>query len=959
MDAASAGSPDDSALSRRIFDSTLDAVVVIDDRGIVRDWNSRAEALFGWPAADALGRPMAELIIPPRFREAHHRGMSRFLASGEGPILGRRMEMRALRRDGSEFPVELSISAARRDGAWTFIGFLRDQTLEKQALGKLQVQSALFRMLAESPSPEAMEAALLESICALEPWLFGACWRPDGDRIRCGALRERSGLSFPEVRARTLDLVLRPGEGLPGRAWEARVPVWMAHREKEPGLRPRLEAARREGLMAAFALPVVVRGETFRVFEFFSRDPREPDPDLIAFAASLGGQLGLYLDRKAAEEEVARYQKRYQALMEASSDVVAIVLPDGRVEYVSESIAKVMGYTDREYTGRIAFDDIHPEDVGRARETFARVLSRPGAAAGLEMRVRHKDGSWRWLEGMATNMLHEPAIGGLLANLREITERRRAQQERETLLGRLREERERLSAILDFTPIPIVLLDPGSGRVDFANKAAHRLAGGTFPTGLAYAEFPEGFHAVDKGGRRLGPEEAPSTRAARGENLADMEVTWNVGGKPRDLLVNSATLSGLDGKPETVVIAFQDVSHLKQVEAQLRQSQKMEAIGQLAGGIAHDFNNLLTAINGYSSMALERLAPEDPLHGFMSEVLRSGERAAGLTRQLLAYSRKQVLEARVWDLNVIVGDMQAMLRRLIGENIALSTALSPVPAKAKVDRGQVEQILLNLLLNSRDAMPDGGRVILETRRIELDAEYCAVHPEAQPGPHAVLSVSDTGVGMTTEVKSRAFEPFFTTKEVGKGTGLGLSSVYGIVKQSGGFVSLYSEPGRGTSMRIYFPEADTEARPESAAAAAPSFRGSETVLLVEDEEAVRRFAAQALEVQGYAVSKAANGREALEILERMRGEVSLVVTDVVMPDMGGQVLADRLRERFPGLPVLFISGYTESAVIHRGLRDRAGSFLQKPFGPTDLARAVREALDGKAAGQRTMERKESE
>jgi CheY-like chemotaxis protein len=276
-----------------------------------------------------------------------------------------------------------------------------------------------------------------------------------------------------------------------------------------------------------------------------------------------------------------------------------------------------------------------------------------------------------------------------------------------------------------------------------------------------------------------------------------------------------------------------------------------------------------------------------------------------------------------------------------------------------VDRGQVEQILLNLSLNSRDAMPEGGRLILETRRADLDADYCAAHPETQPGPHAVLAVSDTGIGMTPEVRRRAFEPFFTTKEVGKGTGLGLSSVYGIVKQSGGFVTLYSEPGHGTSMRIYFPEADTQARPESAAAPAPSFRGSEAVLLVEDEEAVRGFAAQALEVQGYTVFQAANGHEALDILERGSGAISLVITDVVMPDMGGQVLADRLRALFPGLPVLFISGYTESAVIHSGLKDRAGAFLSKPFGPSDLARAVREALDGKALAQGMTARRESE
>ena len=949
----------ETTLSRLILNSTLDAVIIIDASGMVHDWNERAESLFGWTAAETAGRRMADLIIPPRYREAHERGMSRFLATGHGPILGRRMELSAVRRDGDEFPVELTVSAARDGENWKFIGILRDQSLEKQAQGRLQVQNALFRMLSESPGLDSVEQTLLDAVCNLDPWQFGACWRPEGELLRCSALRERTGKAFPQFRARTLDTTLRKGEGLPGRVWETGRPMWIKD-VQGMGLH-RLDAAAEEGLHAAFALPVLVRQEVAIIFEFFSPAPRgEPKDDLIAFADSLAGQLGLYLERKAAEEEVRSKERRFRALMEASTDAIAVLLPDGKVTFASDSTLNILGFTAGEYMTMNGFERIHPDDLEPARLTVAGILGTPGASAATEIRVQHKDGSWRWIEGLATNLLDDPAIGGILVNYRDITEKRRGREERERLMEQLRDEQERLSAVLDFTPTPMVLVEPSTGRLVFANKAAHATSGGNMPLGLTAAEFPEDNYLTDGAGNRVPREQDPSLRAARGETLSDLELTWHVAGAKRALLINSATLRGKEGKPESIVIAFQDLTHVKQVEEQLRQSQKMEAIGQLAGGIAHDFNNLLTAINGYSSMALEQLPPADPLHGFMSEVLRSGERAAGLTRQLLAYSRKQVLEAKLWDLNTIVSEMQAMLRRIIGEDIILSTELAPVPVHAKVDRGQVEQILLNLSLNSRDAMPGGGRLILETRRVELDGEIAALHPESGQGPHVVLAVTDTGTGMAPDVKARIFEPFYTTKEVGKGTGLGLSSVYGIIKQSGGSISVYSEPGQGTTFHIYFPEAAAEGgRREEVLQVPPSYRGNETILLVEDEETVRRFASQALEVQGYTVLKAANGREALGILSRQAAQVSLVVTDVVMPDMGGQVLADQLRDLHPDLPILFISGYTESSVIHRGLMDRRGSFLQKPFGPSDLARSVRDSLDGKNLNQRAMEKNESE
>jgi PAS domain S-box-containing protein len=392
-----------------------------------------------------------------------------------------------------------------------------------------------------------------------------------------------------------------------------------------------------------------------------------------------------------------------------------------------------------------------------------------------------------------------------------------------------------------------------------------------------------------------------------------------------------------------------DLTELKRAEEQLRHAQKMDAIGRLAGGIAHDFNNLLTVINGYSGMLLDDLEANDPARASVAEILDAGERASNLTRQILAYSRKQVLEPNVWDLNTIVSEMTSMIRRLVGEDVSFVTSLLHEKGLVLVDRGQVEQIILNLVVNARDAMPSGGKLTIETAALVLDEQYVSTHLEVTPGPHVMLAVTDTGQGMSDEVRMRIFEPFFTTKEVGKGTGLGLSVVFGIVKQSGGSISVYSEPGVGTTFRIYFPQVAPAGVAEQSLARTPVqeivlLRGSETILLVEDEEAVRTFAANVLRRQGYEVLEAHHGLHALELLKRAESSVQLLVTDVVMPEMGGPALVARLRDVHPTLPVLYMSGYAERAIVHNGLVKSKQAFLPKPFTPIVLARKVREVLD---------------
>jgi len=384
---------------------------------------------------------------------------------------------------------------------------------------------------------------------------------------------------------------------------------------------------------------------------------------------------------------------------------------------------------------------------------------------------------------------------------------------------------------------------------------------------------------------------------------------------------------------------------LSQTQEQLTQARKMEAVGRLAGGVAHDFNNLLMVIMGRTELLLRELPAEDPKRPGAELIRTTTSRAADLTRQLLAFGRKQVLQPRVVNLNGVVGNMGELLRRLIGEDITLTTLLDPGLGCVKVDPGQIEQVIMNLAINARDAMPRGGRRTIETANLELDASYTQQHLETRRGPHIMLALTDTGFGMDVQTQARIFEPFFTTKGVGKGTGLGLATVHGIVKQSGGSVWVYSEPGQGTTFKVYLPRVDepADSGPADLLPATP-LQGMETILLVEDEDAVRELVRDALRARGYTVLEARHGNEALQICERHAGRIDLMVTDVVMPEMSGRELADRLAVVKPRMKVLYMSGYTDNAVVHHGVLDPGTIFLQKPFGPGVLLRKVREVLD---------------
>jgi len=619
-----------------VIDSALDAVVMMDGEGRITGWNPQAETVFGWARAEALGKPLSDTIIPPRYRQAHVRGLKHFLETAEVPFLHKRLEITAIHRDGREFPVELAISVSESADTFNFSAFIRDITQRKGAEEALRASEERYRFLFEN-NPQPM-------------WVF--------------------------------------------------------------------------------------------------------DNESLAFLA------------------------------------------------VNQAACRHYGYSGEEFL-RMTIQDIHPpEDVPSLLQRL-----------GSEPEEHQESGVWR-----------------------------------------------------------------------------HRKKDGT---------------------------------------VFEVEIT------------SHPLLFG--GHNAQLILAL-DVTERRHLEAQLRQSQKLEAVGTLAGGVAHDFNNLLTTILGYSELVLQQLDADSPLREEVGEIQRAGERAAGLTHQLLAFSRKQVLAPVVLDLNTAVADMEKMLQRLIGEDVSLAAVLDPNLWCVRADPGQIEQVIVNLVVNARDAMPRGGKVTIETRNIDLDDSYVRAHAYVRPGEHVCLSVSDTGTGMDAETRSRIFEPFFTTKGPAKGTGLGLSTVYGIVKQSGGSIEVYTEPGRGTSFKVYLPRVFGSEERAAPQARRPAPSGSETVLLVEDEEAVRRLARLVLEKIGYTVLEAGSAEEALSLTADSAHRVDLVLTDSVMPGMSGPELAQRLRTERSNLKVLFMSGYTDDAIVRHGLLDAREAFLQKPFTPDLLARKVREVLD---------------
>jgi len=637
-------------------------------------------------------------------------------------------------------------------------------------------------------------------------------------------------------------------------------------------------------------------------------------------------------EQARAEEARRQGEERFRALIEHGADVVALVAPDGTLLFASHSIERLLGFAPAELVGRPAFERVHPDDLPRINAALRDIVASPGTPAGLELRWRHKDGSWRHIDAVAVDRLAEPAVGAIVVNFRDVSERRTAE-------AALRESEERYRTLVEGVRDIIFALSP-EGTIASLNPAFETI------TGWRREEW------VGRPFERLvHPEDLPLAlellgRVVRGELRPASQFRVRTAKGEYRVGEFSATPQLHEGRLVGILGIGRDVTERVQLEQQLRQAQKMEAVGRLAGGIAHDFNNILTAITGYADLLLEDLAATDPRRQDADEIHKAADRAAGLTRQLLAFSRQQVLQPTVLEVNKLVSDLEKMLRRLLGEDVELSTRLAPTTGRVKADPGQLEQVVMNLAVNARDAMPSGGKLTLETANVDLDEAYAADHYPARAGPFVMLAVSDTGIGMSEETQAHMFEPFFTTKEKGKGTGLGLATVYGIIKQSGGFIWVYSEVGHGTTFKLYLPRVEELAERAAAPAQVRTrpARGTETVLVVEDEAPVRNVARQVLERHGYTVLEAPSAEAALDIATRYSGTIHLLLTDVVMPGLNGRELASRLADLRPDARVIFMSGYTDDAVTRHGVLEPGSAYVQKPFTPDAIARRVREVLD---------------
>jgi two-component system cell cycle sensor histidine kinase/response regulator CckA len=643
--------------------------------------------------------------------------------------------------------------------------------------------------------------------------------------------------------------------------------------------------------------------------------------------------LGILVDITAREKEadvLRKSEEKYRMLVEHSLQGLAIIRND-QIKFCNSAYAATMGYSVEKLLSVVDSRTlIHPDDLDFVLSRSHDRLTGKPVPSNYEHRIIRKDGETRWLEINAAIVEYEGGPATQIACI-DITERKKAEEA-------LKESKEYLYQIINCIGDSIFVTDSrqrftllNDAACEFVGKSREELIGKRRPEFVPAGRI-----------QSLQEQEESVFKTGRETVTEDSVPDWQ--GNLRILMTKKSLLTDRSGNRQIVGVS-RDITAYKRLQAQFLQSQKMEAIGVLAGGVAHDFNNLLNVINGYSELALETLSPDNPIRRDLELIREAGQHAASLTSQLLAFSRKQILQPEILDLNTAITQMSSMLRRLIGEDIEIVTATQPNLGLVNADPGQIQQIIMNLAVNARDAMPRGGKLTIETANVYCDEEYAKNHSDVRAGSYVMLAITDNGIGMDDATKAHLFEPFFTTKAKGKGTGLGLSTIYGIVKQSNGFIWVYSEPGKGTTFKICFPlvedgtagvTAESETESES--------KGSETVLIVEDEASVRALACRILKKRGYTILEASDAKQAQAIAEEYPGEIHLVFTDVVMPGMTGKELVLKLKSRRPDMKVLFTSGYTNNSIVHHGMLDPGIAFLQKPFTVKSLISKVREMIN---------------
>ncbi len=672
------------------------------------------------------------------------------------------------------------------------------------------------------------------------------------------------------------------------------------------------EWAQHERLASFAAYPLRLEDRLVGLMTLYSREPLPAA--ILQEMASVANGIALYIERKRSEEALGASEVKYRSVVENVKEVIFQLDEQGCWTFLNPAWTEITGFKISETLGTNFADYVHPEDLQNHREVMQEVFGRTKSFCRDEVRYLAKDGTFRWMEVYAQPILdNRDSQFGTSGTLSDITERKRAEA-----------EIRKLAAFAQFNPDPVMEL-AADGTLTYFNQAAKETAH-TLKIQEPEAILPPGASAIAQQCLRTG------------QSKLRHEVTFNG---------RTLTWSFFPIIASQVVHCYGvDITERITLEAQLRHAQKLESIGQLAAGVAHDFNNILTIIQGHSDRLLARCEADPVLGDPLQQISAAAKRASALTRQLLVFSRRQVMQPRVLELNAVLGNLTKMLHRLLGDDVSLDAAYTPDLPPIEGDAGMIEQVIMNLVVNSRDAMPKGGHLTIATSAVDIDAAYVEQHPEAQSGRHICLSVSDTGSGMNSETLNRIFEPFFTTKEVGKGTGLGLATVYGIVKQHQGWVEVMSEVNVGTTFKIYIPATDKPVDTTQDQNVEPSALrgGQETILLVEDEPVLRELARVILSDFDYRVIEASTGHEALKVWEQNDGKVDLLLTDMVMPEgMTGRELAEELKARKPELKVIFTSGYS-AEVMGRDMALCDCTFLQKPYPPPLLTQTVRNCLD---------------
>ena len=908
-----------------IVESSSDAIMTQSLDGTITSWNAAATRLYGYSANEILGKNVSVLF--PQFRRGFElpeniQDQVRRLTAGEDMPA---VETIRVRKDGRRIEILQNISPLRgKNGVLIGVSASgHDVTAQRRSERFLKAVQSVTAILSESKTIEDAGPKVLQTIAVCLRWEVAALWMVDRKSNVLRRLHEWHAPYANEKFLATMDRrnMLEPGEGVAGRIWNAGETTWVRGDS--------------DGMHCGFGLPMRRGANLVGVIEFYNPELRELDEVLVTALDNVAGQINQFLERCQSESDLRESEERNRVLIETIPHVVWMTHSDGLVAYLNQNGARYLGIPAASFNGWNWLESLHPDDRTRARESWERCV-RDETLYWMEHRVRQADGSYRWnlAKGLPLRGT-DGSIENWVGTWTDIDDQKRN-------LDALQISEDRFRKLIMTLPAAVFTTD-ATGRLTLFNDSAVKLWGHSPDL---HEDWLAGCRLFRPDGTPLPSELSPITRTLReGRSIRGEEIVIERSdGSRSHVLPHPELLRDLSGEIVGAVNMLVDLTQMKQMEEQFRQAQKMEAIGRLAGGVAHDFNNLLTVINGYGGIVLKGFKANDPNFSHVTEIIRAGERAAGLTGQLLAFSRQQVVRPQVLNLNALVAASEKMLRRLLGEDLELKTIKDPALGNIKADPGQVEQVLLNLAVNARDAMPQGGKVCLTTRNVDLDAEQLLGHPDNLPGPYVLLAISDNGCGMSKATLARIFEPFFTTKGA-QGTGLGLATVFGIVKQSHGVIKVVSEPGRGATFNVYFPRAfEPIALTMSPSIVPAPLRGSETILLTEDEESVRSLARHILEEGGYTVLEASSGSEAMRICEKQGPTIDMLVTDVVMPRMSGLELVNQLAERWPEIKVLYMSGYTDDAVINYGIRHDATHFLQKPFDPEELALKVREVLN---------------